>query len=661
MGNYLLNDSIPDVPPDRSLIVILARFFLKLLFVSCLIADCCGEDGLLLLEDAPIKNFQRLDENSDGELSLDEFMPSSSDPAVGQRDFSLCDFDQSLGLSRREYAVICDLSQREKRERFPDPFDTLLREAVVALDKSYDDWNIRPNELVNAHTFVANFIGSISYGGKRFVTGRIIKQADLNSDGRMSRAESRQFLMQQLGITWADGPPLRETTGRVLCFDLFLQADVNQDERVSWSEFSSVWTSGSTQQDFGQIDRNQDQSISYTEYADPNAKTFFDPIEWFRNADVDLNAKLDDKELRRATSATRRHLVKSSIPAFDGNHDGSLSLSEFRLSMLANRNYPWHQVPRDTDADGELTYSEFVFHELDLFQLQRSYYFHCLDTNANGRLSRDEFSFHADRPCAIRLLAVDGSKSREIYRDVAFPHCGSVAVSPDGSRILFDRSPPQSEDQSQIVVMDLNGENRRELCSGAGPSWSADATEFACVRNGGKEVWIMEASGQSGQLISGGTAAAWSPDGQQIAFCNDNGLWIHDVERGTQRVIWQRNEHAYRDLGSHITWSPKSDQVALVAGREMVTELVVVPVTSDAKPEVRHQFSRECALELNWTPQNGIVVSIRDRETDRFKMHAIDPVNSSAPTLVSGFSSVREWNSACMTPDRNWYIGVSRD
>ena len=50
----------------------------------------------------------------------------------------------------------------------------------------------------------------------------------------------------------------------------------------------------------------------YLEYADPIVGCWFDPVEWFRVADRDLDARLSRKELEAVVSTRRRHLASAA-------------------------------------------------------------------------------------------------------------------------------------------------------------------------------------------------------------------------------------------------------------------------------------------------------------------------------------------------------------
>ncbi len=643
------------------------RALLLLSLLGALVAPA-GADETIEFSNAATRirgEFDRLDVDRDRRLRLDEFLRREGERAELKRDFHLYDLDLSGRLTRSEFASVSGVIAPSLRGKMPDPFDDLVADAVAALDESYDRWQERPQELVNAHTFVANFIGSISPGGKRYVTGRILRQADRNNDGQLSRAEARHFLQQQLGVSRLDGPLLREPTGRLVRFDRFLAWDKDQSGGLSREEFAAGGGGGqSPEEEFSVNDRDESGVISYSEYADPTGPNYFDPVEWFRGADSNLDAHLDADELADASDDTRRHLVSSTFAGFDYDDDGRLSLREYRLSMHANVNYPWQTRPVDRDRDGRLSYDEFVFHTVDLFQLQRRFYFHRLDRDGDGSLAPGEFDFITQQPISIRLQSVSSAECREVYQSREYPDCGWPSVSPDARQVLFHRCPPSGCRDGRIVVMSMEGENVRELCDGIQPSWSADGKQFVCTRRSERDaIWIMNADGRSGQQVAVGRSAKWSPDGNLIAYLHDNGVWVFDVRLAKSRQIVRREDHRYQDLGDDIAWSPQNDRVAVLGNLGDSSELVMVPLQArpENKPVLRKRLSLEavCRGSLSWNDRDGIIFARSDASLDRMQLVSVDPADGAKARIMEAFDEKFNWKSACITPDGKWYIAVS--
>ena len=644
--------------------------------------DCptiMADDSALMKEaSANIEaRFRELDSDENGRLTLVEFLAFDNDEALLRRDFLVYDFNHDQQLSRAEFSAVPGLTEDWLRGSVPDPFDGLLEDAVAALDESYDQWQKRPNEFVNAHSFVANFIGSISPEGKRFVTGRILRQADKDSDGRLSRTEARGFLEHQLGIRWHDDSQLREKTGRVLRLGAFIAADQDRNDVLSSVEFDRGHWSNDQEHAFEKMDQNSDRRITLREYSHYRlSSSFFDPIVWFRLADLDLDAKLSRSEIAVLVDEANRHLVSSTVPAFDLDGDGLLGLQEYRLSMIANVNYPWHRQPQDTNRDGYLSYDEFVFFGLDLFQLQRRYYFHRLDRDQDGKLSIEEFEFRTDKPNAIYIYSDDGR--RLVYQDDRYPQLGNVSASADGKKILFERRRAIGAEESQIALTDIAGSKPIAICDGSNPSWGRDGSQFVCERStgSGTQIWLMSADGRSGHPIAFGRSPKWSPDGASIAFLQDCGVRLFDARSGQVRSLLERHQHDCSDLGSSVVWSPESSRVAVLGSTENSRVLFSISATESNTTEKAHQKILLSADSLDiraktrlllWTLE-GIVLGIGQEPNSE---EGDDNTTRDGSAIVADPSpSVDGWQawdsqanvgtliSACSIPGSPWYTTI---
>lgn len=660
--NYLEPLRAPSFSLEPSLSSVIRWLGIALILTSFAPVNVCADDLAGIAEAAARirSEFTRLDGNHDLRIDGEEFRSLPGDPSIRRRDFRLYDFDLNGVLSREEFACVSGLVEAPFRGSMPDPVDDLVDDAVAALDESYDHWNQRPTEQVSAHTFVSNFLGSISLQGKRFVTGRIVERADQNSDGTVSRAEARHFLEQQLGVRLRTGPPLRESTGRVLRYDGFLEMDTSHDGAIDAREFRAEhWQATNTPQRFAMMDRDGSGHVSMEEYAAPSNDTYFDPIEWFREADANLDACLSADEMITRVAADRLHLVRSTVAAFDSDQDGKLSLREYRLSMLGQHNNSWGHRPLDEDRDGRLSYDEFVFAENDLFQLQRRYFFHRLDLSRDGTLSLDEFEFLSLAPVSIALFSTAGDDSRILYQDQRYPDCGWPSVSPDGKRVLFHACPAGDVSAGRIISVTLDGGRTQIVCDGIQPSWSADGESFVCERRSGDAgVWIVDASGLRGRRITEGHAPKWSPDGASIAFLRDNGVSIFDVVSEEIRPIWFREDHHYQDLGSDIAWSPDGARLAVLGNMATISQLVLLSATADEtdRSQIRFTFNRNDRVNLNWNDRDGILFGMRDSKSGQLLMMSLRPDSDQDADRVRQWIGHTGLKSACLTPQGSWYV-----
>jgi hypothetical protein len=127
-----------------------------------------------------------------------------------------------------------------------------------------------------------------------------------------------------------------------------------------------------------------------------------------------------------------------------------------------------------------------------------------------------------------------------------------AAFSPDGTRLLFVRATPGSEDTGDLYVINVDGTGLRKLSPedvgvsvsevfGPGASWSSDGDRVAfaaAVRQGdaygsvSRAYVVAVAQGDATAITPYGTymtSARWSPDGAWIAYDADAGgkdLWL---------------------------------------------------------------------------------------------------------------------------------------
>jgi TolB protein len=606
--------------------------------------------------------FAELDHNGDKRLSQAEYVHGHQESNVLIRDFRLFDADGNGFLSPREFAAMSPAENGSPRGAVSDPFASILDRAIEAMDDSYDGWQRRKDETVDSTTFTINFAASISTDGRRRLDRAMILHADPNQDRKVSREEARRFLEIQLGVRWVTGDLLRQPSGRVVDFAEFLSLDGNQDNEIDHSEFvDNGWNRENAEAVFQRLDENDDQMISLGEFSNPRGPNFRDPIEIFRAADTNLDSLLDAAELQSAIPKQRAYLIKSNVAGFDSDGDGKMSLREFRVSMLGNFNYPWEVMPKDENRDHRLSFDEFKFDARNLFQLQRRYYFHKLDTDGDDQLSGSEFEFQRHKLHSLYRISVDGEESRQIYQHEDFPVCSSPAVSPDGQWILFDATPPQGSNRSQILLMTSQGADVRDLCDGLMPTWSKDGTQFACSRyEGGSGVWIMNLDGTPHKRIDDGWAAQWSPNGKSIAYTNDNSLRVYDVSSGETRIVLPKGSTPYQYIYWNMGWSPDSKRLVFKGKLPGKHEIAIASMTGDANLRRHFATHQEIGADFAWSPDGRrVLFNMHSRELQRTLIYQIDPDADDPPKIVPEAITALPWTSICFSPAGDWMVLVT--
>lgn len=543
-----------------------------------------------------------------------------------------------------------------------DPIRLIWKRAVEALDESYDSWNFRPEETVDSTTFTINYIASLSTDGQRRLDRVMILHVDPDRDRMVTRDEALRFLETQLGLRWVTGDLLRFDDGRVVDFAGFLRADTDQNDEISEQEFVvAVWDRDGAKADFAAMDVDGNGTVTLSEYAAPDGPNVRNMVLSFEQADLDGNGGLNESELVQMTPIHRRHLVRSNLVAFDEDADQQLSLTEFRISMLGNLNYPWDKLPQDEDHDDAISFEEFQFHPRDLFQLQKRYYFHRLDGNGDQRLTIDEFEFAQQKSYSLYRISKGGEDVAEIYRNDRFPTVGSPSITKDGESILLHAIPPQGEHKALIVVMSADGKETREVCHGLMPSWAPTGGRFACSRyEGGAGVWIMRTDGNSERRIDDGWGAQWSPDGQLIAYTNDNSIRVYDVARQESRVILAKQDHPYRYVHPHLAWSPDSRRLAFYGNLNHEVEIGVVDVGGSNQLNQRFRTMDASSHDLAWM-QDGrrLLFSMQSPRYGRNLIYQMNVDTNESPVIFSDSGTGTSWEDVGVSPTGQYIVATS--
>jgi Tol biopolymer transport system component len=211
----------------------------------------------------------------------------------------------------------------------------------------------------------------------------------------------------------------------------------------------------------------------------------------------------------------------------------------------------------------------------------------------NGRIAFRRY-FDADKQHgAVFTINPDGTGEVQVTHTKPGYVDQNPDVSPDGTRIAFQRSGPLSD---EIWVVDADGSGLRRLtgskvgcqpelgtCDGQ-PAWSPDGEFIAFSRASGRivddmvprwSIMIMRKDGTHVRRVTQLTKPAqgedsapqWSPDGRYLVFERHNvrdakpvagvALWTIDLKKGTERRITPWRLRA----GDTPDWSPDGRRI----------------------------------------------------------------------------------------------------
>lgn len=210
------------------------------------------------------------------------------------------------------------------------------------------------------------------------------------------------------------------------------------------------------------------------------------------------------------------------------------------------------------------------------------------DGGAFAYVTRDDEGF------GIRVVSHPSGRARTVATDTL--PVSAVSWSPDGRRLVFDRSDP--EGGQRLVVLDLEGGTehvvlRRPTRALSAPAWrpaeGADDIALVEIDDGGvgRVVVVDERGRRRWRTDRESYSPAWRPDGSALAFVRWTGdewqLVSTDRRGGDEQVVWRDPSLLYAP-----TWTPDGRWLVFERYRNEAPDLWVVPAGGGrARPLLR--------------------------------------------------------------------------
>lgn len=217
------------------------------------------------------------------------------------------------------------------------------------------------------------------------------------------------------------------------------------------------------------------------------------------------------------------------------------------------------------------------------------------------------------REGSIGMIDADGSDETELMENPAAILSSSPAGSPDGRRIVFVQSHPDT----LLYSVGADGSDVTSLIDTEAfepdpffPAWSPDSTRIAFAAEG--DIYAVNADASGFTDLTSDSAfdnfPVWSPDGSRIAFSSCE---LSDANGETCAVSVVNADGSGRTdipaMANWPAWSPNGDRIAFPSCEEVDEEtstcaVYVVNVNGSGRTRVAEAPAGEFIFTLAWSP-----------------------------------------------------------
>jgi Tol biopolymer transport system component len=162
----------------------------------------------------------------------------------------------------------------------------------------------------------------------------------------------------------------------------------------------------------------------------------------------------------------------------------------------------------------------------------------------------------------ILATNADGSGQRNLTPDGGdYRFSGDPSVSPDGTKIAFQRIDDPNPNAVYVMNSDGTGLHRVGVKDAGHPVWAPDSGRLAYSTPVGDDLHVVGADGTNDRVVASDLARfgyTWSPDGSRIAYGAETGLQVVLVADGSLSRLAAIPE-AWRPA-----WSPDGTRIAFL-------------------------------------------------------------------------------------------------
>ncbi|MDB5347806.1 MAG: translocation protein TolB [Schlesneria sp.] len=382
--------------------------------------------------------FAGWDKNGNEYLTLDEWLAGVPQEQEQQhrRDFLIADGDRNGELILNEFAALLQVTSAPEFA-LADPYKSILQRRLQSVLKILNGLDSDGDGTISVMEWDPDSLSKVlpSLLPRDFATW------DLDSDMAVTNAEVTLILEFAYGFRHPLAPGVLTRTSRNAVLDTgwVIHMDPDHDGKISRDEFLRLYTVPLSERwrQFELADADGDGSISLGEVAS-GPWFYHHGRDDFIRTDKNLDGVIDQSELAPPPREWEKHVAMRIIPAFDDDHDGTLCMSEFLLTPIANPMVSfWYTDRVDVDGDGYLNVIEFQKPAVNVGPIWLvglvDEVFRRLDRDSDGRLGRDEFRFTSD----MRNVAND---QRDLFQ---LDHNGDGKITFEE---VFNELPPATDD-----------------------------------------------------------------------------------------------------------------------------------------------------------------------------------------------------------------------
>jgi Ca2+-binding EF-hand superfamily protein len=360
--------------------------------------------------------FDRFDQNQDGQLSLEEFKKTPVAQPIGllgipdkngDRKLNLSDFTINKSGKRLELAKFYfskfDINQDGwlRHDEFPVPVDPTIPKYSILYDSemAFLRLDTDGDQLLSLEEFRDRQTPNDPWSKTEYedwlkTADDLFAKRDLNHDNKLSVTE---FSSETPLANWiiADGEILHSIPEIMFHEWSFFSMDRNKDQQLSADEYlrnKPKKVLEKVKEQFQQVDFDKNKSLTFEEYK-YHPSTLYIPWEDFWWRDKDHDHFLNAEEFSVRYYRTFPILGQRTLEAFDDNKDGKLSYTEFRKTPDANPIGLSISRVRDNNNDGKVELGEFAGMLQGGAKLLAEEHFTIYDRDKNGELSWDEFPY----------------------------------------------------------------------------------------------------------------------------------------------------------------------------------------------------------------------------------------------------------------------------